>query len=236
MHILVAIPLLYNGEMCEEAINSVVHKEHVSVLLIDNGSENDVKKVINKFSVLPNVHIIRNEKNLFVNPAWNQSMDFFLRNLQFTHIAIMNSDLVMHNLWDWVLLNRLLENPDEISIPRMIDDKYFGGMENTNSDVCNATEVHSGTAGVFILMNRKHVGIVNPIPSEILCWFGDNYLYSILRELGYKTVIPDNFLCYHAHSQTIQRVKGISEIIEEDKRQWANVVEPKMNELIARYK
>ncbi len=235
MNILIGIPCLYGGKMCDEAIASVVHKEFVSVLLIDNGAEDEVMNVILKYCSLPNVYIISNPKNIYVNPVWNQIMDFFLKRTEFSHLVIMNSDLVMHKLWDKVLINRLAENPYEITVPKVIDDKYFSSFE-INTLVSDAQKVDSGTAGIFITLHRSQVEIVYPIPPEIIIWFGDNWCYEILRNLGYETVIPDNLLCYHAHSQTVQRVKGISEMIEEDKRQWVNIVEPKMREVIAKHK
>lgn len=235
MRILLGIPCLYGGKMCDEAIASVVNKEYVSVLLIDNGAETDVKQVIEKYAQLPNVYVIRNSYNKIVNPAWNQIMEFFLDNINYSHLVIMNSDIVMQKDWDKVLINRLAENSDEITVPKVIDDKYFSSIE-VNTLVSEAQKVDSGTAGIFITLNRKQVGIVYPIPEEIKCWYGDNWIYESLRALGYETVIPNNLLCYHAHSQTVQLVKGISEIIEEDKRQWANKVEPMMLELIKKHK
>ncbi len=235
MKILVSIPCLFNGAMCNEAIASVAEKEFVSVLLIDNGSDEDVKEVINKWSKLPNVYVINNPQNVYVNKAWGQAVDFFVNNIEYSHLIIMNSDLVMHSKWDRVLINRLAENINEITIPKVIDDKFFNGND-IDMSVSESEKVYSGTAGIFIVLSRKLVELINPIPTECLVWFGDQYIYTVLRSLGYETVIPNNLLCYHAHSQTVSRVPGISEIIERDKIAWNEIVEPRMLDLIEKLK
>lgn len=228
MKILVAIPCLYGQAHTLEAINSIIAAD--GILLIDNGAEPAVKEIINSFDKYSNVHIIRNEKNIYVNPAWNQIINFFL-NSEFDYLAIMNSDLIMQEDWYAILKTRWLASPDEIIIPTITQDKQFGGY--TLSDVFIAQEVSEGTAGVFITLNKKQAEVIYPIPDVCKVWFGDEWIYTILRQLGYKTLIPENLLAYHYWSQNVQKVEGISELIEEDKRQWEKTGRPAMRKIIA---
>lgn len=218
MKILVSIPCLYGPEHTQEAIESVVNKPDVDLLLIDNGAEESVKKVIidsakNNLNI---TQIISNHSNIYVNPAWQQAIDYFLNQPQYDYLILMNSDLIMHHDWDIILKSLWAENPDDIYIPEIINDKTFQNFNKRESSV----RVYEGTPGVFITLNRKQAEIINPIPKEIKVWFGDNWIYDILRGLGYKTIIPNNLLSYHYWSQNVQKVEGISELIEEDKRQW----------------
>lgn len=218
MKILVVIPCLYGVDHTREAIESVINKPDVDLLLIDNGAEKGVKDLITNY-ISGHVNIFRAtfEHNIYVNPAWQYGITVFLNSAQYTHLIIMNSDLIMQRDWDLVLRKRWAINSDEICIPVIGNAKH---MDRVNPEISPAQLVHEGTPGVFITLSRKQVEIINPLPSECLVWFGDQWIYEILRECGYQTVIPSNLISYHYWSQNVQKVAGISEIIEEDKRQW----------------
>jgi GT2 family glycosyltransferase len=216
MKILVVIPCLYGAEHTREAIDSVVHQNNVDVLLIDNGAERSVKDLINSYMNFPNpLTCISNRVNLYVNPAWQQGIDYFLSCSEYDYLIIMNSDLIMRSDWSENLMARWEAYPNTIYIPQIIQDKEFKHGVNSHD-----IEVSEGTPGVFITLNRNQAEIINPLPTELKVWFGDNWIYEILRGLGYKTIIPNNVVSYHYWSQNVQKVAGISEIIEEDKRQW----------------
>jgi hypothetical protein len=78
----------------------------------------------------------------------------------------------------------------------------------------------AGTPGVLICLNKTHANLVYPIPETLKVWFGDNWIYDGLRGVGYKTIIVNNLITYHSGSQNVSKVKGISEIIEQDKIEW----------------
>ena len=228
--LLIAIPFLYGAEHSRLAIESVVNND-LDLLLIDNGAANDVKAVINNYHSRPNVAIISNPENVFVNPAWNMAMDFFLEHKQYTHLIIMNSDLIMQDYWSHALQNFFSKEENKNLIPvailsdnihvRDIDDDQFNKLEG-------------GIAGVFIVMDRRAVEIVNPIHESIRVWFGDNVIYDLLRGFGYTTGVLNNLRAMHYcnGSQNVQRVAGISEIIEADKIAWRDIVQPLLIEKI----
>ncbi len=222
--ILVAIPVLTGADHCKQAIDSVVNQPGVDLLIIDNGATPEVKDLISSYNA-PNGVCITNEVNRYVNPAWNQSLIYFL-NGDWDYICVMNSDLVLREDWVQVVQKRWVINPHEILLPVMNEQGHSG------SEVMEAKYVSEATPGVFITLNRKQATMVYPIPEDIKVWFGDQYIYTILRELGYQTVIPPNLCARHAWSSTVSRLPGISEIIEEDKIQWADVVEPLMRQRI----
>lgn len=227
--ILIGIPVLTGADHCKEAIGSVIYKEGVSILLIDNGAEQDVKDLIyNKYQLEYGV-IISNEVNKYVNFAWNQIIAYGLLN-NYDRIIIMNSDLVMQKDWDIVCRNRWAVNPDEMLLP-VIDE--WGDIITA---VAPAKKVDIGTPGIFITLTRKQAEMVYPIPSEIKVWFGDNWIFYILRAAGYETLIPENLYAKHYWSSTVSKVVGISDIIEQDKEQWEVVVEKYLLPLIAKIK
>lgn len=214
--LLVGVPCLFNGETCRKAIQSVVNE--ADVLIIDNGSSKDVKLVIEDFDKLPNVFVIRNKENIFVNGSWNQIMEFFLQ-WNYEQLVIINSDLILSHGWS----------------NHLVDGESCLVTDGSHKVETVATE---GVPGVFIHGNRKMFEIVYPIPNEIKLWFGDEYLFLIWRELGYKTIIKPGLIAQHWHngSQTIAILPNKSEMIEADKVAWAEIVEPLMWERINKLK
>ncbi len=224
--ILVVIPCLYGVDHCREAIDSVVFKKDVGALLIDNGATPDVSAMIGEYfhPGTPNVDVIRNRYNLYVTGAWQQGIDHFLKDEKYSHMVLMNSDLIMHNQWADVIKKRWQVDPDEVLLPIMAGKR----LEAVNTDIDLADVVTSGTPGVFITMNRTQAKMVNPLPAEVKVWFGDNWIYEILRGMGYQTKIPKNLFAFHHWSKTVEKVPNISEIIEADKVQWEASVKPKI--------
>lgn len=215
--ILVGIPCLTGPEHCAKAIQSVIVCEEVDVLLIDNGATIEVKDVLLHFErIFPSCHVIHNNSNQFVNPAWNQILEVFLTG-SWSRLCIMNSDLIMRQGWDDVVRNRWAVDPDEILLP-IINEPGKDGTE-----VMDAQYVTEGTPGVFITLNRTQAKLVYPIHKGIKVWYGDNWIYEGLRNRGYKTVIPQNLCASHEWSSTVSVVPGIHQIIEEDKVAWGKI-------------
>lgn len=210
MKILVGIPCLYGAEHTKKAIDSVINE--ADVLVIDNGAEKEVNDLISAYG--SRVFCIKNPVNVYVNPAWNQIMEFFLAG-KWDRLVIMNSDLIMQYGWSKRLRDGI--------IPIISDD-------NCKTEIV-CTE---GTPGVFICLDRKMTEIVYPIPPDIKVWFGDNWIFETLRSVGYQTIMIPGLKAHHWHngSQTVQRVPGISEIIEDDKIAWEQIVEPAMRKNI----
>jgi hypothetical protein len=170
------------------------------LLLIDNGATNSVKDVIDRYYCHAKIY---NKENIFVNPAWNRIMAHFLHG-SWDKLIIMNSDIIMKQGWS----------------KHLTDDFIPIVSDGTTQERKVVTE---GTPGVFICLTREMVNIIYPIPDYIKVWFGDEYIFTVLRELGYQTIIIPELIAnhYHGGSQNVQKVPGISEIIEEDKANWA---------------
>jgi hypothetical protein len=227
--ILVAIPCVTGPDHVFESLNSVVKKENVDVFIIDNGATEEVKEKIRYFSFLPNVIVHGNPENVYVNPAWNQAMKFFLDNKEYDYLILMNSDLTMHKDWVDKINYCFNEFPEYSFIPKMSKDK--NDLNKGVSLMHDFTIVHNGTPGVFITLSRKQATWCYPIPEDIKVWFGDNWIYDIIRTFS-KTVIPDGLISYHHWSQTVNAVKGVHEVIEQDKIAWEKIVLPLLHKRI----
>lgn len=213
MKYLVGIPVLYGVGHTIDAIESA-QSESSDVLVIDNNSENLIKDYIYSHD---NLMVITNDKNEFVNPAWNQIMEYFLRNKEYDVLCIMNSDLILPPKWDKAL-DLFYDLSRGIPVGVCIDDKR--NIKECHLTSVNISLVEGGIAGIFICLTREQCEAVYPIPHYIKIWFGDNFCYEVLRLLDYKTYIYENLELYHSVSQNVSRVEGISAMIEVDKEMW----------------
>jgi len=221
MKYLVGIPCLYGVEHTREAIDSVIKTPNTHLLLIDNGSEISVKDLIYDYALKnENVSVIHNKENIYVNPAWNQILTYFLDS-ECDRLLIMNSDLVLQSQWNFVLNSYLDEFKNDIPVPFISNDrKTVDYCYPLFDGTYKAIEVTEGTPGVLIVINKEHASNIYPIPETIKVWFGDNWIYEGLRKLGYKTVVLNNLIAYHSGSQNVSKVEGIGKIIEQDKIEW----------------
>lgn len=224
MNILVGIPALYGYQHTKNAIESVLNQGEVcDVLLIDNGGDRDIKKIVSDYTGHPRFSVIANENNVFVNPAWNQIMKAFLDCPDgYDLLCIMNSDLELNKGWSDVVRSMLKENDKRSLSPKVVNDlARFNRVVDPSNTSC--MDVTIGLPGVFFTLTKEQCKLVYPIPETIKVWFGDNWIFDKLRNSGHSTVVVDNLLAIHGNSQTVSRVPGISEIIEQDKLEWEKI-------------
>lgn len=235
MRILIAIPIIINPVVAKEAIEQVINKVDVTVLLCNNGGGHVIDSLFADYRHKENVIIWKKDHNVYVNPIWNEFIAYFINSNQYDRLIIMNSDLTLQNDWDEILRNRWKTNPSEIIVPDVTDDKrkvylpiytYFDGY----------TQVYSNTPGIFITLNKSQARVVYPIPEECKIWFGDTWIFTILIEGDQKIVIPYNFIAFHHHSTSVQKVPGIHAMIELDKIAWENSMQDKMINKIKKLK
>lgn len=201
MKILVGIPVISSPEMCKLAIDSVV--DEADVLVMDNGAGDDMREMLKHYTFNLDVLIGRNHTNIYVNSCWGQILEYFLQT-DYDTLIIMNSDLILAPRWSDQLEEGVLCIPTDGS---------------HKEDVV----VTEGTPGVFIQLTKDMAKIVYPLPDYIKIWFGDLFIFSVLRGLGYKTIVKAGLVGnhYYGGSQSVNIVPDKDKIIEEDKVQWA---------------
>lgn len=235
MKILVGIPVLSGYKHTMEAINSVLNQDNIELLIIDNNATPDLKELFKEYGSRPNVKIKVNEENIYVNPAWNQIMYYFLSS-DSDVLVIMNSDLTMQNNWAEVLRQCYNNNAYSSYIPIVINDCVkLKQMQKVDIQTNQYSLIREGAPGIFITLSKKQCKLVYDIPEIIKVWYGDNWIYGILRGAGHPTFVPDNLFAFHGLSQTISKIDGIDDIIAKDRHEWNNNVKPYMDELIRNY-
>lgn len=232
---LIFIPVVKNHHVLIEAVEQVLHKRGIHLIILLNGADQEVIDAVHeRYIEYPQVTLWQNDVNCYVTGAWNMAIGHFLAFRAWDRLFIMNSDITLNKSWDLVLREIWKHAPDLIITPNIIDDKTLM-YQPVDIEDGKLTELDN-PAGVFITLTKKQAELISPIPSEIRIWFNDAYIHSILKAAGYRIVMPSNFLGYHHVSTTIHRVENALEIIEEDKAMWRDIVEPLMQEKIKQLK
>lgn len=232
--ILISVPCLYNADCCSQSIQSVLNRHGIDLLLMDNGSDQNVKNVLEKFKEYDNVKVIHEPINIYVNPAWDKFINYFLDHTEYDHLVLMNSDLILGHDFHHVIKTIWKTFPEHILVPEIVDRDIL--KEKVPLDIYTFQQIHSGIAGVFITLSQRQAMLISPLPPEIKIWHGDEYIYNILNAIGEAIVIPSNLRAHHVGSETVKRLPGLQEILTQDKENWTTIVKPKMEEKIKQLK
>lgn len=235
MSILLCIPIIVNHEVAREAINQVINRKDVTVILCNNGGDQHIDQLLDEYREIENIKFWKKEKNIYVNPIWNEFIQYFLQVDQWDHLIIMNSDLTLCRNWDEILHWCFSCKTNVSIVPITTDDKTKIYVP-TELMPTAGNLLYEGIPGIFITLSKKQAKLVYPIPEECKIWFGDTWIYSILVALGEAVMSIDQFIAYHHHSTSVSTVPGIHDLIEKDKVRWEKVVQPAMIEHILELK
>jgi hypothetical protein len=156
----VIIPTMWCSDLIFKLLNSLNDSPFVGeVILIDN----DSSKRPSQITSTKKLRIIEQEKNIYVNPAWNLGVELS----NYPNICISNDDLV----WDVKLLPYIFENI-HLGIIGQATSNYFEGGSKLNIDAI--TERNWAWGCCFFLEKRKWV----TIPSQLKVACGDDWLLS----------------------------------------------------------
>jgi GT2 family glycosyltransferase len=177
----------------------------VQLLIVDNGSLPDVKQAIDGRGV-----VIRNAVNKYVNPAWNQVMEWFLaRPGRYDLLVIANSDLVLDEGWaDKLRAYRATSRQEQI---------VFGKVGPQHS-----------SRGAFFAMTPGAVLAVYPVPDDLLIYGGDDFIFEVNQRVGFTEAVVDDLVMFHVVSGTISKSPELWGIGRRDNGLWHHHVLPKI--------
>ena len=209
-------------ELLLQALKSFC-QPNVDVVAIDNGGSPDVKYVLREMA--SSLSIIRNEHNIYVNPAWNQIAERFLAS-DAEILVVANADLVAAPGWAESLLMRhdqaLRNGEKEFWFGRIVDN-----VEDALRQYPSSTEMSSekDTAGSFFAMTRDAVRMAFPIPADLLIWYGDGWIHNVMWKSGYHILILQGVVCWHRGGVSTHHVHERGPIVARDKVVWDTYLE-----------
>jgi GT2 family glycosyltransferase len=202
--LLVGIPCYKDGPMVDRCLRSL-QESRVQLLIVDNNSAPDVKHALDGKGI-----VIRNDANRYVNPAWNQMMEWFLARIgRYDLLVLANSDLVLDAGWAAKLRAHRETNRKEQII--------FGKVGPEHSSL-----------GAFFAMTRRAVEATHPIPDDILIYGGDDFIFEVNRRVGFSESVIEDLTMFHAVSGTISKSPELWEIGHRDNARWHHHVLPKI--------
>src|SRR5271157_809208 len=193
--ILMATTVYRIPQIARDAIDSILNAHApVDVLVIDNDANSDIKVLLREYEKM--VHIISNDTNLYCNGAWNQILEYGLKN---NYDLIGFGSALLHPNWYPTICSRFAAYPNEVWIPEI-------GAPVPCPDFHKAHHVGGGNPGYFTFMPRAAVEKFYPIPSPLKQWYGDTYMYNILESWGWRVMVLDEMRAYHQWRSEERRV------------------------------
>jgi glycosyltransferase involved in cell wall biosynthesis len=199
--ILVGVPVYKDGPMVDRCLRSLEEEPGVQLLIVDNGSDPDVKQVI---AGRPGV--IRNDVNRYVNPAWNQIMEAFLESAPHDLLVLANSDLVLDPGWAEKLREHRSTHPSA---------QIIFGVDAPRQ---------RRSAGTFFAMTRYAAMAIYPIPDDLLVMGGDDFIFYVNLGVGHEEHIVPSITMTHVERGTYDKAPEIWGIAREDTGRWNRYV------------
>lgn len=207
MSIMVGIPVIYCAE-CVRSCLRCLKNQKAEIFIIDNNSDSEIKEIIKPYKK------IVNPKNVYVNPAWDQIIEEFLKS-DHDLLVIMNSDLYIKHDVIQKLSDLDLDGQKTIACLNIVTN--FSECERVVT--CVDSRVFP-VPGVFIPLTRKMAREVYPIHQDIKIYFGDNWIYDKLQNMGYTVRFFSDMQATHGLSKSVDALPEAQEVIKQDVLAW----------------
>jgi GT2 family glycosyltransferase len=179
--------------------NNIVKPD--KIILIDDGSTENVKAIIHRYIKKLNIEYVRNNKPGGVNSAWNQGLELS-KKYNPDYVSILNNDLILNHYFFKKIIDVFNKFPKAgIVCPNTIKKAYIDYDDASPIDVIRMTN-REGWAFTLKYEIYKKAG---PIPTNIFKQFcGDDYFFFMSRYLGYINLKIKNNIIYHHKNTTLK--------------------------------
>ncbi len=183
------------------------------LVLVDNGSTPPLADIAARYGCL----LVRNATNRFVNPAWNQLFDL----CETRFLTLLNNDcLVRDGYLDEVTgimasAGLALAAPDGERVPSILDVSEGFDTQTAPPAIDPAAARNGEVMTIDMLAYRR--GRYR-IPSRLLIWFGDDWIWGQLRLHGFVCARIVNRTCIREASSTIKANPHLQRILDRDAR------------------
>lgn len=136
----------------------------------------------------PKLKVIHSGKNLYVNPSWNMGIYHASQNL----VCIMNDDII----FDLSLLDMIISdfNPHQGSCGIQTTNSITGGLKIEPYTIHNVF----GFGQLMFVWQKNWIDI----PSDLLVYYGDNWIFDTNFQKFGTNMIITNLLHYTPHAST----------------------------------
>lgn len=190
------IPCFNELNHTKKTIQSIIQNSPQNMfnfVFIDNGSTDGTDKFLR---TIPNSHIITNEKNIYVNPAWNQGFAYVLDNDLGDYVCLCNNDITVGRKWLEPIFHLFSTREDEFYAPQSntqpepafnSQSGFRDYVEEVWSQPLEVTLITTLFMGFCIFMRKKDIEIFYPVPEQLKVLRGDDW---IIDNLFFNGIIP----------------------------------------------
>ena len=241
----IAILAYNNHKLTRKNLNHLIYLGYKNnILLFDNGSNPSYKNISKELKI----RYHREEKNIFVNPAWN----FIFEKEHCDYLTLLNNDcFILSENYFLEILYHMKKNCIGISSCKTKNVSSLKKQLNT----CNYFYFHNEKADLQHVVNARRQGWLMTIdmniyktlnyliPNYLKIWYGDDWIWGQFLLNNYKTTVYKNRYAIHLKSSSLSS-KKIQCIIEEDNNNlnkfgnWHTEISPllhKRTRLLSRY-
>jgi len=217
----IIIPTL---QLAEAAINFMIPRYEKSksiekVIIINNALED---KFSPKYKNLKKIHIIHDQPNLFVNPAWNYGMKL----VKSKYYALINDDIFFHTDLIGSIIN-LLEKNENINLSTVKTkisynhNEIIKEMQNNKFKANISYEIKKYPEeikqGWFMLGRTKDWKEIPELHGNIM--YGDDFIYIENQKKYEGACIITNNIVYHMESTSVHKSREI-ELMKKISKPW----------------
>jgi len=198
--ITVVVPVFNNIDITDEFFstvceNTVLPKE---IILINNGSTDDYKKLTIKYKQL-NITHKKKESNEGVNSAWNDGIKL----CKTPYLSILNDDILLNKYFFQKVTETMSDPKVGIVVPLTVKNKK---AIKKSTDVPIVLKKIGKREGWAFTIRKSVADQFDPIPEKLKTYCGDDYLFHNVRQLGYKIVKMTNNYIFHYGGTTVEQV------------------------------
>lgn len=232
MKVLVVFPLFSDALPAELSYDSF-NIPDVDIYCINDNAKPEILDLIERRDLPIR---ITNKKDGFATGCWNQTVEYFLDHKEYDCLRVGFTDVVMQEGWKEILEKNWDENEailanftDSLRTLQTVPRDVVVGKKSVKTE---------GTPADCVFLSRKLVEIAFPVPEKIKLWYNDEYIFTILRSLGYQTVVLENLYAYHYGSIILTGTYGkeSSDRIAIDQKNWQRGVRDDMIKRIEKLK
>jgi hypothetical protein len=197
--------------------NLINHGYRKNILLFDNGSKPLYKNICKDF----NIKYVKEEKNIYVNPAWNKIFDI----VNDKYLTLLNNDcFILSDNYFEEIINHMRNNKFIISSCKTYNrksvtenklkslQKYYNFIQSKKIKYSSKARrqgwIMTLDLDVYKTLNYK-------IPDYIKIWFGDDWIWSQIVKNNLNYAIYKNRYAIHIKSSTTSNDK-MKQIINKD--------------------
>jgi len=210
--ITVVIPTYNQITYTDQLLNNILQNKVLpqKIILIDDCSIENIRNLVKKYKSLP-IEYIRHSSNKGVNYSWNEGMQKTTTPI----VSVLNNDIIINKFFFKKIINAYNNNPNwGIVCPKTTKQSKSVKLnidEPVNLQNMGKREGWAWTA------RMSFVKRIDPIPSFLKTYCGDDYVFFCARSLGYSALKMMNNVIYHYGGKTVRATKGER---KRDKKKW----------------